>query len=176
MKPSDIIKIISESLLLAILTLISLRFYISFQLNLFGTKINGLPPLLFLPFLISPYVRKSAKFLGWFLGGIFLTFSLSTYNILLILFTSIFLGGFGYFYAYSSKNRPQNPLDIILNMIITIISLWIIAGIVAVIYDAKNIMTFNQAYSIFFNVGIIVTLIINTPLMYFYNNKLLILS
>jgi hypothetical protein len=172
MKFSNGLKISTESLLLAILILLAFRFYIM----LYSSYFNGLAPLIFLPFLISPYLRKSAKFLGWFLGGIVLTVSLSITDNFIILFASVFLGGLGYFYSSALRNKPNTLLDIIWNIIVTLITLWIISGVVSVLYDIKNLITFNQAYNMFFSLGIIITLIINIPIMHFYGNKLNILK
>ncbi len=58
------------------------------------------------------------------------------------------------------------------NIISTLIALWIVSGTVATIYEVKNLMTFDQAYNIFFTTGIIITLIINIPIMYFYSDKI----
>lgn len=174
MNISNILKTSTESLLLAILILLAFRFYIIFHSPY--ANFNGLAPLIFLPFLISPYIRKGAKILGWFLGGIVITVSLNITDNFMILFVSIFLSGFGYFYSSVLRNSPGTLSDIIWNIIITLITLWIISGIVSVLYDAKNLIMFNQAYNMFFNLGIIITLIINIPLMHFYGNKLNILN
>jgi len=174
MNLSNVLKTSAESLLLAMLVLLAFRFYITFHSPY--ANFNGLAPLIFSPFLISPYIKKGAKILGWFLGGIILAISLNITDNFMILFVSIFLSGFGYFYSSVLRNRPSTLLDIIWNIIITLITLWIMSGIISVLYDAKNLIMFNQAYNIFFNLGIIITLIINMPLMRFYGNKFSILK
>lgn len=169
----DIIKVIKSSILLAILVLISLRFYIEIQpLKVFNVNFNGIAPLIFLSFLASSYLRKNAAFLGWLLGGILLVLLLGIFDIVFILFVSIFLGLSGYVYSYVSKNKIKTFTDVIRNIIGVLVALWIISGITATIYEMKTMMTFDQAYNTFFTSGIIIVLVINIPLMYFYSDKI----
>ncbi len=166
-------KIVRDIALLTILILTSLRLYIEFQpFNVFNINFNGLPPLIFLPFLLSPYMRKNIVFLSWLLGGLIFSLLLNISDIVLIFFTSIFLSISGYFYSCISKYKIKTFVDVIKNMISTLVALWIISGVVATIYEVKNLMTFDQAYNIFFTTGIIITFVINIPIMYFYGDKI----
>ncbi|MEM3833576.1 MAG: hypothetical protein QW128_08360 [Thermoprotei archaeon] len=166
-------KMVQETALLVILVLISLRFYIEFQpLNISGIKFSGVSPFIFLLFLISSYVRRKAVFLGWLLGGLFFSLLLNISDVILIFFTSVFLGIFGYFYSCVSKYKIKTFTDVIRNIIGTLITLWITSGTVATLYEVKNLMTFDQAYNIFFTTGIIIILIINISTVYFYGDKI----